>query len=391
MSSIIPSNENFSRSVLESSPDCLKVLDKNGRLQFMNFNGLCQMEIDDFGSVENQLWWNLWGPEHETIVKESVDKALKGEIVKFTALCNTAKGTPRWWDVTVSPVNTGDGVQQILSVSRDVTEQREAEHKIQTLNTLLEEKVTARTNELLIKNRELEVINAELALFNHIASHDLQEPLRKIQVFSNMIRDSEGVDAINKNYFGRIVAAADRMRNLIQALLEYSQLSTTDFQTQKCDLNKIINKIKENFQDEIIENQAEVVVGQLPLINGSKVLLYQLFGNIIENSLQNSKKSEPLSIHIVSEEIPSEGLHFLHKNGASTYYKISIIDNGVGFENKFNKKIFEIFQQLPESKNSQGTGIGLTISKKIVENHHGWIEGNGQPGLGSTFTVYLPN
>ncbi len=390
MSSIIPANDDFSRSVLESSPDCLKVLDRSGRLQFMNSNGQCQMEIDDFGVVESKYWWNLWGAENEKIVRESVEKALKGEIVKFTAHCNTAKGNPRWWDVTVSPVISGNRVQQILSVSRDITEQREAQHKIESLNTLLEEIVNERTKELLSKNQELEAINAELALFNHITSHDLQEPLRKIQMFSNMILQSKTEDSSKKVYFERIVAATNRMRNLIQALLEYSRWGKSDFQAQQCDLNGLIEKVKNNFQEEIIENEAEILVGPMPSLEGSDVLLYQLFGNLIENSLQSSKESKPLTIQIESERISSEAIDFPKKNGAVAFHKITVKDNGLGFNNKFNKKIFEIFQQLPENKNQQGTGIGLTISKKIVENHHGWIEAFGQPGIGSTFTIYLP-
>ncbi|MEO7924231.1 MAG: PAS domain S-box protein [Chitinophagaceae bacterium] len=121
-------NELFNRTVLESSPDCLKVLDTEGRLQFMNFNGLCQMEIDDFTTVKNKNWWMLWGSENEALVKASLDKALTGETAQFTALCPTAKGTLKWWDVMVSPVGKpGEPVQKIISVSRDITEQKNKE------------------------------------------------------------------------------------------------------------------------------------------------------------------------------------------------------------------------------------------------------------------------
>ncbi|MEX2379554.1 MAG: PAS domain S-box protein, partial [Vicingaceae bacterium] len=124
----LETNELFNRTILESSPDCLKVLDTEGRLQFMNFNGLCQMEIDDFSKFKNKNWWTLWGLENEDVVKEAIEKALKGESAQFTAFCPTVKGTPKWWNVIVSPVGkTGESVQQLISVSRDITEQKQKE------------------------------------------------------------------------------------------------------------------------------------------------------------------------------------------------------------------------------------------------------------------------
>ncbi|MEX2379778.1 MAG: PAS domain S-box protein, partial [Vicingaceae bacterium] len=124
----LETNELFNRTILESSPDCLKVLDIEGRIQFMNFNGLCQMEIDDFSDYKDKNWWTLWGSVNEDLVKKAINKSLKGETAQFTAFCPTAKGTPKWWDVMVSPVSKpGESVQQLISVSRDVTEQKQKE------------------------------------------------------------------------------------------------------------------------------------------------------------------------------------------------------------------------------------------------------------------------
>jgi PAS domain S-box-containing protein len=127
----------FNRTVLESSPDCLKVLDKEGRIQFMNVNGLCQMEIDDFSTFQNKDWWTLWGTENEALVKASINKSLKGETAKFTAFCPTAKGTPKWWDVLVSPVGKpGEPIHQIISVSRDITAQKTKELEKNLINEI---------------------------------------------------------------------------------------------------------------------------------------------------------------------------------------------------------------------------------------------------------------
>ncbi|MCY7293141.1 MAG: PAS domain S-box protein, partial [Ferruginibacter sp.] len=128
----------FNRTILESSPDCLKVLDIEGRIQFMNFNGLCQMEIDDFSIFKNKNWWSLWGIENEALVKASINRALKGENATFTAFCPTAKGTPKWWDVLVSPVGKpGEPIHQIISVSRDITEQKKEEQRLKLLESVI--------------------------------------------------------------------------------------------------------------------------------------------------------------------------------------------------------------------------------------------------------------
>ena len=131
----IEANEQFSRTVLESSPDCLKILDLEGRLQFMNVNGLCQMEIDDFSTVKNKEWCTLWGRENETMIKDALCKALAGETTQFTASCTTAKGTNKWWDVMVSPV--GNPVQQFISVSRDITKKKEEEQRLKLLESVI--------------------------------------------------------------------------------------------------------------------------------------------------------------------------------------------------------------------------------------------------------------
>jgi len=147
----IEASELFNRTVLESSPDCFKVLDANGRIQYMNYNGLCQMGIDDFSTVKGMSWFTLWGSENETLVKDALNKALKGERAQFTAFCTAVKGTPKWWDVLVSPVGKpGEPIVQIISVSRDITEQKKEEHQLKLLNSV----VTNTTDAVLITEAE---------------------------------------------------------------------------------------------------------------------------------------------------------------------------------------------------------------------------------------------
>lgn len=142
----IAANDQFNKTVIESSPDCLKILDNEGRLMYMNFNGLCQMEIDDFTEIKNKQWGLLWGPENEALVRESVDKALTGETVQFTAFCPTVKGKPKWWDVKVSPViRAGEPIEKIISVSRDITAKKEEEQRLKLL-----ESVITNTNDIVL-------------------------------------------------------------------------------------------------------------------------------------------------------------------------------------------------------------------------------------------------
>lgn len=384
-------SETFNKIVLESSPDCVKILDLEGRLQFMNFNGLCQLEIDDFSLYKDRYLWDIWGKENENLVNESVQTALNGNATEFTAYCATAKGTPKWWCVTITPVGSPiNGVYQLLSISRDVTSQKNAEEEILKLNNLLEEKVKNRTEELLRKNIQLQKANAELATFNYIASHDLQEPLRKIQLFSKLILDAENDINETHFHFSRIINATNRMRNLIDELLKFSILKNEEVVSDNCDLNVILIDILDYSQRAIDEKKGIIEIGHLPVINGSKVLLAQLLLNILENALKYSKKIVSPHIRFSSEIIDSNQLNIPIKNNSAAFYVIKIEDNGIGFQNEYKNQIFEIYKRLHSNDEILGTGIGLAICKTIVEKHNGWIDAISTPNVGSTFIIYFP-
>lgn len=381
---------NFNNVVLESSPDCLKVLDIEGRLQFMNFNGLCQMEIDDFSVYKNHFWWELWGSENEMLVKDAVRKALTGKATEFSAYCSTAKGTPKWWHVTITPVASADSeIYQLLSVSRDITAQKKAEEEIMSLNSLLEEKVKIRTEELLEKNIELEKINKQLAVFHYITCHDLQEPLRKIQLFSSRIRDVQIENETVNFYLIRILAASERMRSLLDSLNRYSTLNDFKSSFESCDLNDTVQDVIDYLQDTLLLKQAKIEKKHLPVIFGSKVLLTQLFINILENGLKYSKTDSIPFISFSSYDINADELSFPIKKNIKELHVIEITDNGIGFDNAYRHQIFEAYKRL-HNDNSTSTGNGLAICKTIVENHDGWIDATSTPNVGTTFKIYFP-
>ncbi|MEO8934080.1 MAG: ATP-binding protein [Xanthomarina sp.] len=241
-------------------------------------------------------------------------------------------------------------------------------------------------------NLELKQSNAELESFNRVASHDLQEPLRKIQLFISRIEDieNEQFSEKGKSYFEKVKTAGSRMQSLIQNLLAYSRIdsSKTDFET--IDLNLVLEKALEDLTASIAETNAKIEIHQLPVIKGVFFQIEQLFVNLISNAIKYKSNIETPHIEIRSEKVSASKIKSNFIKSHSYYYKISVNDNGIGFDNKHAEKIFEVFQRLHQKTEYSGTGIGLAICKKIVENHNGFIYATSKLGEGAHFIIYLP-
>jgi len=262
--------------------------------------------------------------------------------------------------------------------------------KTQSILNLMNEQLINRDKLITAKNLELESTNTELSSFTWIASHDLQEPLRKIQVFSKRIIDKDGDHLSDnaKDYFKRINAAAQRMQNLIESLLSFSRTSITEKVFEKVDLNKTLHDVEELLKDSITKKDACIESDHLPTINAVRVQMYQLFLNLIGNSLKYSKADVAPHIKISAEKVTiNEVTERVNPNG--DFWKIIIRDNGIGFQQIYEHKIFEPFQRLHGKTEYEGTGIGLAICKKILQSHNGTISATGQPNIGSTFTFFL--
>lgn len=264
--------------------------------------------------------------------------------------------------------------------------------KIAAKRTELEMERIGNEKIMAAKNVELENQNAELASFSYIASHDLQEPLRKIQAFTSRILEKEllNLTESGKDYFSRINDAASRMQKLIEALLAYSRTSTTDITLEKTDLNQVLVDVKSDLQEEIHDKKVKIESDTLPSLDIVPLQFHQLFSNIIGNAIKYRKADVKAQIKISTTIVPASEIIADTPVTRPKYWKISISDNGIGFEKQYTLRVFELFQRLHGQSVYEGTGIGLAICKKIMHNHKGYIDVVSEPGVGSTFNIYLP-
>lgn len=282
-----------------------------------------------------------------------------------------------------------------------IEEAVESETMLQEKSTLLE-KTKNQKNEaeksksdvekkLIEKNISLEKMNSELEAFNYISSHDLQEPLRKIQLFTDLIEngESENLSEKGKHAFHKIRFSAYRMQNLINDLLTYSKTKFDERKFETKDLNIILKDVIDDLTEEIQEKKVKFAIENLGQLSIIEFQFRQLLYNLISNSIKFSKPEKELTITISSKKINSLESDFPKLTPNTEYYSISVADNGIGFDQVYNERIFGLFQAL-HTKTTKSTGIGLTIVKRIVENHKGFIKAKGILNEGATFEIFLP-
>ncbi len=281
---------------------------------------------------------------------------------------------------------TVDGqVTSIMAIATDVTPQVKMRQKI-------EEVVSIRTKELAEANSSLQKSNSELAQFAHIASHDLQEPLRKITIFTEMLESKTGHLMENEsiNYLKKIRTSSGRMLSMIKDILTYSELLDQIDAFKPTDLNEVLHKILTDYELLVDQKAAEIKYDKLPVINAIPMQMTQLFGNLIGNALKFSAKNRNLILLITATKVNLKEEKNLSLDTSKTYIKLSFQDNGIGFPEEFKHQIFNIFNRLHNKADYAGTGIGLAICKRIVENHYGLINAEGSSENGAKFNVILP-
>ncbi|HET9429522.1 MAG TPA: ATP-binding protein, partial [Chitinophagaceae bacterium] len=266
------------------------------------------------------------------------------------------------------------------ALQREIEERKLSEEKIKMLNA-----------RLLENNMHLKEANAELDQFAYLASHDLQEPLRKIMVFSDKILLKQLQDEETGRYFTKITNSARRMQALINDLLSFSRHSvgTSDF--KKTDLRLLVNEAIAELEIEIEKSNAHIIVKELPSLTVIPGLMQQLFYNLVSNAIKFRKKSVPPLITIEAEKIVHPIQQRLPSSiNGTTYHQIGITDNGIGFDEKYAGEIFMVFKRLHSYHEYEGTGVGLSLCKKIIEKHNGFISASSKPGEGSKFVISLP-
>lgn len=303
---------------------------------------------------------------------------------------------------------------RLVGVMRDLTEERQRQW-------VLEQQVQERTEELTAANEELHAANEELAsnneeyaaineeleeandllirsnnnlqTFAYVASHDLQEPLRKIQQFGDLLNARfTGERSEELTYIERMQSAASRMSILIKDLLNFSRISTQRDTSGPVALDQVVNQVLSTLELVIQETGAEINLGPLPTIQGDASQLNQLFQNLLSNALKFRRPGVTPIITVKASQVRADQLPGSTKPSriVNTYHRIDIADNGVGFDEKYLDRIFQVFQRLYGKNEFAGTGIGLAICEKVVANHGGVITASSKPGQGATFQVYLP-
>ncbi|GAC1311731.1 MAG: PAS domain-containing sensor histidine kinase [Mucilaginibacter sp.] len=278
--------------------------------------------------------------------------------------------------IIITALHGKDGsVIGFSKVTRDLTHQKEADEKLAAYTA------------------ELETQNGELEQFAYVASHDLQEPLRKIQTFTELIQENYHDEAFVKKYFEKLDMSARRMSELVKSLLNYSRLSKDrdkeDPSLTEVDLNTVVDEVKLDFELLIEEKKAFISAETMPKVRANHTQLGQLFSNLISNSLKFSKNDPVIRIStkiVGKDQIANPPKPLVNAN----YHQITFEDNGIGFEQQYSSMIFSLFQRLHGKQDFAGTGIGLALCKKIVENHGGFITAASELGKGATFNVYLP-
>jgi len=265
-------------------------------------------------------------------------------------------------------------------LQKEIEERKASEQRVKLLN-----------EQLVANNESLKQMNEELDQFAYMASHDLQEPLRKIQVFSDKILRNNNFDPDNEKYFGKIINSSKRMQHLINNLLEFSRHTVSSNDFKKTSLKELVKNALTELEVEIEKSNAQINYEDLPVVSAVPGLMQQLFYNLFSNAIKFRKSSGELVIDVKAEKMnPVDLSKFIKYSNGNTYYKITVQDNGIGFDDKYAEDIFRVFKRLHSYQDFEGTGVGLSICKKIVEKHNGFIKAESKIDKGSAFIIGLP-
>jgi PAS domain S-box-containing protein len=374
------------RLLADSMPQFVWSGDREGNLTYFNqsvyqFSGLSPEQIAQQG------WTQIVHPQDRDANLRAWMHAIRtGQDFSFEHRFRRHDGSYRWQLSRAVPLKDAEGtIQMWVGTSTDIHDQKE-------FTTELEKVVQERTGELKQKNADLEKMNKELQSFTYISSHDLQEPLRKIQTFAGHILNTEyqNLSETGKGYFNRMNDSASRMQLLIDDLLTYSRTTTSERKFEDTPLTDILEAVRLDLREEFEQKKAVIEAQPLGIVKIIPFQFHQLFYNLISNSLKFARPDIQPRITITSRLVAGHSLKNTELDPATRYHHLCFTDNGIGFDQKYGERIFEVFQRLNGKNEYSGTGIGLAIVKKIVENHDGLILATGRVNAGAAFDIYIP-
>ena len=367
--------QNLLRNVLNSSPNSILAYKaiRDNKNEIIDFEG---MSVNEAGlNFANMKEKDIVGKSllatfpHAALELVDVYKEVvkSGESKNIPAFEYT--GFNQWFNITI--VKSGDG---FVVTSVNITDLKIKEKRLEQINS------------------DLKRSNEELEQFAYVASHDLQEPLRKIRAFGDLLATefiTKEADALD--YIQRMQNASSRMQVLIQDILSFSRVSQNSSKQEPLDLNSLVNEVVDDLENQIVRENAEVIIENLPTINGDRAQIKRLFQNLISNAIKFHQPGRPPRVTVTATKLSSAKMHlnFQNANPKTSYCRFEVADNGIGFDAQYTEKIFNIFQRLHGRTDYEGTGIGLAICKKIVTNHWGYITAESSKD-GSTFIVILP-
>ena len=378
-------SEKTFRELIQNAPDAIIVIDQNNNIL-------------------------LWNPKAETIFGWTADEIIGKTIVETIIPAQYAESHTNGMDrlklaeqsdllnktVEITAVNKEgeeffialsiarslwNGKQVFISFIRNITKEKKVEKDLERHRKQLSQ-----------KNKELKKINSELTSFSYVASHDLKEPLRKIKTYSNLIiaKHNETLTDDGKEYIQRIINSAGNMQKLIDDLLSFSHTASAEKKLETLDLNVLLEEVENSLKETIEENNVTITSTQLPTLRIIDFQFRQLLENLIGNAIKYRKSGVNPNITITTSLVSGKTYTNEGADANKNYQKLLFADNGIGFEQEYSTKIFEIFQRLHGKNEYSGTGIGLAICKKIMENHNGFITAQSKVGEGSIFNIFFP-
>lgn len=382
----IKESEETFRQLAEITPKKIATADSKGKFYYFNENWRTFAGKSLVTLIENGWMTELHADELALFKSNWKDSIKTGKTFEMEMRLLGADGYYQWNLTRVLSIRDEfDNVFKWIIAATPIQQQI-------VQREILESIVSSRTQQLKSLNNELQQTNKELESFAYVSSHDLQEPLRKIQTFASLIKEKESkqLSSNAKQYFDLMYDAASRMQKLIDDLLTFSRLSKADRNIEEIDINHTIEQLIEEFKEKIKDSKATIIYDQNCTAHVIAFQFYQLMHNLIGNALKFGRQGIPPIIIIKSRLIKGSEFNYKELNSEQIYLHLLVTDNGIGFDNKYNKQIFEVFQKLHAKEEYSGTGIGLSIVKKIVDTHHGFIFAKGKPDEGATFEIFLP-